>query len=339
MSRLDVNGRFSTRPVSGVERHAHGILAHLPDARLLVPPRGFRRGAPGHAWEQLLLPRLVHGDAVLWSPCNFGPVKVSRQIVTVHDLAPLDHPEWFGTRYRRWAGTALHRLAESGVHFATVSEFTAERLADHLGLAGDRVTVVGNGVDVARFGSPGADGPDVLGLPERFVLAVASLEPRKNLGALLEAVRIGRERGQFDVPLVVAGALGSARVFGRGAARIEDQLRTAADLGLVQLLGRVDDATLGMLYRQASLMAYVSLYEGFGLPPAEAAACGAKVVVSDIPPLRSLLGDYATYTDPSSAESIADSIAMALERPTPPSPAFDSWETCAERLRKIAKEI
>jgi hypothetical protein len=131
---LVINGRFAGRPVTGVERHALGITGELADYRLRIPPKSLRRGPAGHAWEQLGLPHLLGRHDVLWSPCNFGPVTVGRQIVTVHDLAPLDHPEWFGPRYRRWVEFVLRRLAARGAQLATVSRFTADRIADRLGV-------------------------------------------------------------------------------------------------------------------------------------------------------------------------------------------------------------
>jgi glycosyltransferase involved in cell wall biosynthesis len=340
---LVINGRFAGRPVTGVERHALGITGELADYRLRIPPKSLRRGPAGHAWEQLGLPHLLGRHDVLWSPCNFGPVTVGRQIVTVHDLAPLDHPEWFGPRYRRWVEFVLRRLAARGAQLATVSRFTADRIADRLGVPADRVDVIGNGVDVSRFAPTGASHVDLTmdaDLPERFVLTVSSLEPRKNLGRLVEAMRTARAEGATDAVLVVVGAVGAASVFGPGAASVHRRLREAQSEGHVRLLGRVDDATLGFLYRRADAVAYVSLYEGFGLPAAEAAACGALLVASDLPPHRESLGDYPRYVDPASVESIAHGVAAVLRTAEPPPrPSTATWGDCARRLHAVIERV
>ena len=106
-----VNGRFTTRPTTGVERCAQDVTRMLgARVRVLKPPATNRRSG-AHLWEQTRLPRLIPPGARLWSPANTGPLAVVDQVVTIHDLAPLEHPEWYRPYFAAWYRFLIPRLA------------------------------------------------------------------------------------------------------------------------------------------------------------------------------------------------------------------------------------
>jgi glycosyltransferase involved in cell wall biosynthesis len=263
----------------------------------------------GHLWEQLVLPlRVLPYRAWVWSPCNFGPVLCRRQVVSVYDVAPVDHPEWFSAAYGRWFRACVGRLHRRVRVVVVSTPFTRERIASAFGPTRATVAIVPGGVAPAIVAGPspptsaadeeqeGGEGAGA-GPPDGpFVCFVGSLEPRKNLDVLLEAMAIVQRT--LACPLVVVGPTASTRVFASGGA-------PAASPPWIHWAGRVDDATLEHLLRRSACLAYPSRYEGFGLPPLEAMAVGTLVVASDIPPLRQTCGDAARYVDPDDAESIA----------------------------------
>lgn len=300
---IAVNGRHRCRPVTGVERFATSVTRHLQGPIAIhTPPAAMARGGLGHLWEQLLLPIAVRPTALLWSPCNFGPLLVRRQIVTVHDLAPLEHPEWFSPAYGRWARLVLPLLCRRADHVTAVSGFTRDRLASVVGLDPTTIRLTPNGVD-GHWRGTALDDPHRPRLPAVFVLSVGSPEPRKNLARAAEAVRAVRADRPLD--LVVVGGTAPGVFSHRGPPEPD-----------VIQLGRVSDDELRALYRQASCLLYVSLYEGFGIPTLEALAAGTRVVASDIPAHRETLGDCAELVDPTDVGAIAAGLRRVLSEST-----------------------
>ena len=296
-----VNLRTLGYRVTGVQRYLLSLLPYMPAELCSVKPPRPLQGIKGHLWEQLYLPTQLR-RRLLWSPGNTGPIGVSRQVLTVHDLSTLDHPEWFERRFALWYGALLPRLIRKVRAIITVSHFSKERIIRVTSVDPDRVHVIYNGVD-QRFRP--ADPKSIkrvladykLNCP--YVLFVGSLEPRKNLRILLEAWRLG----SFDgATLVVVGATGrqfSKFEFGS----VPDGVRP---------LGAVGDDVLPILYSGAAGFVYPSIYEGFGLPPLEAMACGCPVAVSDIPAHREVGGETAMYFDPFSPEELSSKLECLL---------------------------
>src|SRR3972149_5562972 len=108
--RILVNGRFQSVPKTGVQRYAHELTQRLGDKVTLLAPERAARGTPGHLWEQFALPRQLQPNDLLWSPANTGPLPVANQVVTIHDLSALDHPEWYTPPFAAWYGYLLPRL-------------------------------------------------------------------------------------------------------------------------------------------------------------------------------------------------------------------------------------
>lgn len=307
-----VNARISLAPLTGVNRYLAEVLAAWPGEPplQLCPPGWATSGVPGHLWEQLVLPRRLAGE-LLWSPVHSGPVAYAPQVVTVHDVVPLEHPEWLAARFARWYRWMLPRLLQRAERLIAVSGFTRNRIVASLGIDPERIEVIPLGVN-PRFVPVGADAIErmraALGLGERpYFLSLGSLEPRKNLAGLLDAWQRALPGLPTDLQLVVAGAAGRSAVFGRGA-RSEWPSRCIAP-------GRVDDHWLPALYSGADCFAYLSHYEGFGLPPLEAMACGTPVLVSDIDVFREISGDAALRAAPGDPNAIAEALVRIAGSP------------------------
>lgn len=312
MPRLLLNARFRDRPVTGVERFADEVSALL--AR--DPSLAWREASPGrplaglkgHAWEQFALPRRIERGEILLSLCNTGPVTVERQFAVIHDAAVWDHPEGFSRSFRRVYQQLLPRLAKRAAAVATVSAFSRRRLAPRLGLREEDILVLGNAAGPAF--SPGAPDRVEPGTQEGPVLlCVGSMDPRKNLGRLLRAWLALDSEGRLPEGArlqLVGGA--NPRNFA-GVEKIEG--------AGIEWLGRLDDDELVRRYRSADGFVFPSLYEGFGLPPLEAMACGCPVLLSNAASLPEVGGEAATYFDPESETEIADAIERFLHLDAP----------------------
>lgn len=296
-----VNLRTLGYGITGVQRYLLSLLPHMPSELNSVKPSQALQGIKGHVWEQFYLPTQLR-QRLLWSPGNTGPITVSRQVLTVHDAASLDHPEWFERKFALWYNALVPRLVRKVRAIITVSNFSRERIVRLTGVRPEAVHVISNGVE-PRFRP--ADPETVKQVRDRFelhspyILFVGSLEPRKNLKLLIEAWQLGSFAG---ATLVVVGASG----------HLFQRLQFDPVPEGVRLLGRVEDEILPVLYSRAAGFVYPSVYEGFGLPPLEAMACGCPVAVSDIPAHREVCGNTAMYFDPFSPEELSSRLESLL---------------------------
>jgi glycosyltransferase involved in cell wall biosynthesis len=298
---IAVNGRFLTRKTTGVERPAlsvHPYLCAHADVETVVPTA--HSPISGHAWEQLVLPAKVRGK-VLWSPANFGPVAHKRQLLTLHDASVWDHPEWFSPSYAAWFRFIVPRAASAAQQVATVSEFSRDRIVLHLPFLKGKLRVIPWATEPLCVPSEQRSPTKAPGERRPFLLTVGSLEPRKNLGRLLEAWRTVWRSYNGVKLVVVGGQHASLKALGPVGSREG-----------VEVLGHVQDAELVSLYRSCLGFVFPSLYEGFGLPPVEAAAFGCRLVVSALPPIKNVLGDGPIYVDPLSTESLIAGLRSLL---------------------------
>jgi glycosyltransferase involved in cell wall biosynthesis len=201
-------------------------------------------------------------------------------VVTVHDLAVLRHPGTFNQWTRRYSRFAVPRVARAARRVIAVSEFTRREVIELLGVPDERIRVIPNGV-----GAPfGPEGPAAEG---EYLLAVGTLEPRKNLAVAQEAA----ERLGVELRVVGARGWGGVQVDG--------------------WLGRVADDELAALYRGARCLVYPSLYEGFGIPVLEAMACGTPVVTSAGGATEEVAGGAAVLVDAHDPAAIAAGVEQA----------------------------
>ena len=321
-----VDGSGLARPTAGVGIYTRQVLRALaalpggPERLSVFAPSGVALDVAGTALRRLpSVPFL--GRHVAWplelrrlgAACFLGCAGQlplggvgMPSIVTVHDLAIYRHPEWFPGR--QWLSTrvVVPRSLRRADAVLCVSSHTARDVAELFGVPGERLRVVLEGVDASFRPLPDEQLSEArarLGLPERFVLFVSTLEPRKNLGTLLDAWSRLPDRP----PLVVAGGWGWRTEELR--ARLE---RAPAGVHVLQAVAPGD---LPVLYNLASCLAHPAWYEGFGLTPLEAMACGTPVVVSDRSSLPEVVGDAGVLVDPADVEGWTEALDRVLTDP------------------------
>ncbi len=308
---LFVNGRFYTQTQSGVQRFATEITSALrrqcAERVVVLGPtqnsdadflRGVGRGS-GQFWEQIELPRHATGGLLI-NLGNTAPLRISRQLVVIHDAGVFATPAAYSWKFRLWYKLVHRRLAHSSAKIVTVSEFSRQELVRCLGVHADSVAVISEGADHMDAIVPD---PSVLNrFPSgRFVLVVGNLAAHKNLAAVSE---LAAQLAARDVRLVITGGLAS----GAFQAAQHHKLPQPACY-----IGRVSDSALKSLYQHATCLVFPSLYEGFGLPAVEAMACGCPIAAANIPALRETCGDAAQYFDPLSPADIAAQVCRLVD--------------------------
>jgi len=290
------------------------------------PPRGAEElqeagialedhGAPfGVIWQQLKLPRrLARGDIdLLWSPLITLPLRCPvPAVATVHDLTALLFPETHTLKVRWSLLPFLRPSFERARRLVTISEATARDLAFHFPQCAEKVRVVYPGIDPEfRPGTPEevAATRRELRAPDGYFFYAGTLEPRKNVGALLDAWELLRAEDPHAPPLVLAGP------YGWGSERLARRIADLEAAG-VRALGRVERSRLVRLFQAARVFVYPSLYEGFGFPAAEALACGVPVVASNTSSLPEVVGDAGLLADPGDSGALAARIQSLLRNP------------------------
>jgi len=255
-------------------------------------------GIPAVAWRR-------RSDVLHMTTYVTPPLSTVPTVVTVHDVSYLVHPQFLSRRVRTILRTLVPISVRRSVRVIAVSEHTKKDLIRFYKTAADKIAVTPLAPGPAFVQMPQAARAQLpFGIVEPFVLAVGNLEPRKNLGRLLEAFLVVVRNG-FQGQLVLAGK-------GAGAEGITTWSRRNGLEGRIVLTGFVTEADLVLLYNRAKLFAYPSLYEGFGLPPIEAMACGCPVVASNSSALPETLDSAALLVDPESVGALAEAMTAVL---------------------------
>ncbi len=330
---LVVNAKFLTQAVTGTQRFAINIALELkrqqPKTIFLAPPaiknqqlaydlevkiigsRNYHiykklRLPAGHFWEQFDLPRYLsqHGYPRLLNLANLAPFFYTNNVVTIHDIAFKLYPQFFSHRFAWFYNFLVPRLAHRARHIFTVSQFSKTELCRHLLIPAHKVSVVYNAADFKKLPqNPGSP------YPWPYILSVGALEPRKNISRLITAFQ---KLPNKDLRLVIVGA-GSPQIFGKMAELSSVNLVPTTTDSRIIFTGYLEDKELINLYAGAEVFCYPSLYEGFGLPPLEAQACGCPVLVSDRTSLPEIFGNSALYCNPEDIDDIAENLQILMD--------------------------
>ena len=316
-----IAARFLTQPITGVQRFGIELSKAIKKLILtkdysnynvkFVAPKNIIHNEiadflnvekvgslKGQLWDQIFLLKFLKskGNPLIINFSNTLPVFYENKIVTIHDIIHLKFPVSYS--YRKYYEIVFPLMMKYSKHIITVSEFSKKEICSYFGISEDRVSVVYNGID-ERFK------PKKLNNQEKYILGVSSIAYHKNFIKLIEAYLKLKTK---NIKLYIVGGL-NEKIFGKNSKNILKMIEVNKN---IKFLGRVDDSKLIELYSNATCFVYPSLYEGFGIPPLEAQACGCPVVLSDIPVFREVYGNSAIYFNPLDAEDIANKIEEVI---------------------------
>jgi len=291
-----------------------------------------------HCWP---VERLLGRMDIFFEPNFFPPYVADAPVVcTVHDLSFMHHPEWFPPDIADTRSCDMNRIMENAAAVIAVSQFTRSEIVGIWPQHEGKVSVI--------YEAPGPEfmPPEEgkvnalrrrLGLESPFLLYVGTLESRKRIDALIKGFCCLRRRAGEGVRLVLAGHAGYSEE-GFGSA-----LRRGVDEGWIVRPGFIEQADLPSLYAASGGVCYLSAYEGFGLPPLEALHCGRRVLASDIPVLREVLGDAALYVDPDDADDVSRQMERMLNAATGGDPSLlprsYSWRQAADETLTLMRRV
>jgi glycosyltransferase involved in cell wall biosynthesis len=339
--RLAVNMRVAAFATGGQQRVAAEVMKRLDGALAISPARPLA-GARGHLWEQTVLPWRARGH-LLWSPSATGPIAMRRQVVTLHDVAFLDTPDFFTASFRAFYAALIPRLVRNAARIVTVSEFSRRRIVERLGVASEAVAVIGNGVSAnfrPQTAAAIARTRAALDLPARYFLLQATSDRRKNLAGALRAWRSALPALPDDLHLVVSGDMARGHVFGEADA--------AVCAPRARLIGHVAESHMAPLLSGAEAFLFPSRYEGFGLPIVEAMACATPVLTSAATATQEVAAGRALLVDPFSDADIARGFLALARDPDlrarlaaggPQHAAKFSWDEVGRRYLALFAEV
>jgi glycosyltransferase involved in cell wall biosynthesis len=297
-------------------------------------------------WRQLLLPfqlRKYEIDVCFFTNFVLSVLARCPMVLTIHDLSFKLFPRTHSLRRVIWARSLVPVSTRRSKHIIADSNNTKLDLLRFMNISDDKIEVVHLGAPSQFNPEPQPEDAEALkhyGISNPYVLFVGTLEPRKNLNFLIKGFEKAIQSNP-DLHMVLAGRRGWM------AQAIFDELERRDLLGKVHITGYVKDRHLPSLYREAAAFIYPSLYEGFGLPPLEAMACGTPVIVSKGSSLPEVVGDAGLYIDPLSVSELADAIKRVTGEPDLAADLIEkglrqaaqfSWERAAKETLDILRD-
>lgn len=344
-----INARFLSQPISGVQRYAIEISRQLkkinPDIVFIAPKNIAHKeladelavevvgNLTGYLWEQFELPIYLkkQGSPLLINLCNTAPLFYENKMVTLHDVAFERFPQNFSWKFRYAYQFLMPRIVKSSKQLLTVSAFSKDEISAVYGINKNRIKIVHNAVSGNfRFVESETHG--------KYILAVSSLNYQKNFHSLIQAYNLLKEK---NIKLYLVGAINKNFADHKLVEDIESNPN-------IKFMGRVDDDKLIQLYSNAQCFVYPSLYEGFGIPPLEAQACGCPCVVSNAASLPEVCANSVIYCDPFEVLDMAKKIQLVIDdealRIELRAKGFKnikrfSWEKSAQRIIQIIEEV
>jgi glycosyltransferase involved in cell wall biosynthesis len=324
MTTIFINGKFTAQRTTGVQRLALGLVEALDIALidnptkdnwvLMCPPgasppslyrievQTTKLGRVNlHFWEQCILPLMTFGSLLL-NLAGPTPLLKRKQVCMIADAAVFDQPQAYTQAFAAWYRFLFKRVTRSALLILTISAFSRQRLAENLSVGPSRFNVVQCGANHLQLLDPDESVHLQLRLQDvRYLLAVGSVNPTKNLPALVSAFRA---MSRSDLRLVLVG--------GTNGAVFAEDARPADNDGIVRT-GPINDRQLKALYMNAVAFVFPSVYEGFGLPPLEAMSCGCPVVASNAASIPEVCADAALYFDPTSHSDIVTALTRVVD--------------------------
>jgi len=297
MTKIFINGRFLTQKLTGISRFSLEIcrvLCQTTKFNIIAPKNSILKeydieglniieygNLNSHLWEQISLPLFLRKqkDYILINFSGLGPIFIKSKISTIHDVSFVRHPEWFSKQYSLLYKVFTPLIIKNSICILTVSKFSKNEIIDYYNVSYDKIKIIYNAIN-NHFNDLRIQ------RDKHNVISVASFDPRKNIKTILEA---STQEGFDSYNLTLVGS--GNRVFG--------QLGFSKDMfSHVTFTGHISDSELIKQYNNSSIFISASLYEGFGIPPLEALACGCKLLLSDIPVYHEIFEDAAVYFNP-----------------------------------------
>ncbi|WP_430428577.1 glycosyltransferase family 4 protein [Maribacter litoralis] len=343
-----INARFLTQTITGVQRFAIEICRGLPNHIagndvIFVCPKDKKINHLGNnkkvievgslsnnLWEQIELPLFLkkNGNPLLINLVGLGPIGYKNKIMALYDLAFYHYPEWFSFTFRTTYNFLVPISIKNAKLIITDSEYVKADIHKTYGVNQKNIDVI--------YAAPSKKFKNLHLKREKIILTVSSIDPRKNLGRVIKAFQLI----ESDFKLVIVGK--SNNSFAK--MDVERKLITSK----VQFTGYLTDDELIQLYNKASIFIYASLFEGFGIPPLEAQACGCSCIVSNSTSLPEVYQNSVTYCDPKSIESIKDALNLLVhdqeEREKIQKSGFENlkrfnWVSSSKKLEHIITKM
>lgn len=343
--KIIINGRFLTQNTTGVQRFAYQTLIELDqhvdhlDIELVYPQKVIRQielkninkkvlgKKVGHFWEQFELCKYVKKEkALLVNLCNTAPI-LNPGIIVLHDVSFKVNPSYFSLKFRLWYDIMMKLAVKNAKKVLTVSEFSKNEIIRVYNIDKEKIAVVVNGWEHLKDIEPDEKILNKYEIEAKnFFLAVSSLNPNKNFELILKAAA--------ELPnenFVIAGKF-NKEVF--GSLDIDFNL-----IKNIKHVGYVDDNELKALYKNAKAFIFPSFYEGFGIPPLEAIACGTNAIISNTSCLPGIFGNSVNYINPNDYNTLVDTINNFEQKNKKDILEKYTWAENSKRVFRIITEI
>ena len=348
--KIYISSRFLTQPITGVQRYGIELskvikklnknfdidfitsknVIHEDIAKdLEVQEVG---NLKGQLWDQISLLNFLkkRNNPLVINFSNTLPVFYKNKIVTIHDIINLKYDvNW---KYKKYYELIWPIMLKNSKHIITVSEFSKKEISNYFNIEPEKISVIYNGVN-KNFK------PMKKKQSKKYILALSSIAKHKNFERLVQAFL----QIDTDIKLYIVGGI-NQKIFGKDSVKILNKIQQSKN---IVFLGRVNDKRLVELYSNALFFVYPSLYEGFGIPPLEAQACGCPVLLSDISVFKEIYGNSVHYCNPLDIEDIRRQIEFLLNnqklleqlknRSLENAKKY-TWEKSAEKFLNLLKE-
>lgn len=335
-NRLIIDARPLTEKKAGVGRYIENIAKYWNNSEyeiILISNKEITtslpykkkifklfRLIPGSIFVSFILPLFLKKDDIFWGTCHVIPLYRTKSILTIHDLVSLKYPQYLNWTNRIMNRLLLKKSIEKCCYLTSVSKFTKLELQN---ITEKDIIIIRNSVDMDFFGKQDDK------INNKYILSLSTLEPRKNLDILVQSFLELQKKELYDGDLILIGAKGWLS---------EEKFKQIQNSKGVHFTGYLSDHEIRKYYSNCDLFVYPSAYEGFGIPPLEAHASGAKVVSttkSEIPYLN--LNNTFLYNP--EIDNLTTIILQALEMPIINKPNYTgSWENESMKLNKVVHE-